>query len=117
MAVDGKQLAERLGIEYRYKDGPSESDGWPVADVTVQFFKKGDPEFSLVARDGELIPRGVPVEAFRQELAEDGGIFRLPNGTSVPASIPDDIKDGEGHYVSLAVTQLKPGVRFHRQPV
>lgn len=108
MAVDPKQLAERLGLELRYRDGPAESDEWPISDVTIEFFKQGDPDFSFVARDGELIPRGVAVEAFRQQLAEDGGVFRLPDGTPHPVSIPAHIKDGEGFYVNLAVTQLKP---------
>lgn len=107
MAVDPKQLADRLGLEHR--EGPSESAGWPVANVTVAFFKEGDPAFSLVARDGGLIPRGVPIEPFRRELARDGGAFKLPDGTSHQVSIPEDVKDGEGFYVNLAVTHLKPG--------
>ncbi len=106
MAVDPKELAERLGLEL--KEGPSESAGWRVANVTVTFFKEGDPAFSLVARDGDLIPRGVPVEPFRKELARDGGAFKLPDGTAHPVSIPDDVMDGEGFYVNLAVTRLKP---------
>lgn len=104
--LSGKELAERLGIEHR--KGPDDSDGWPVTDVRVDFFKRGDPEFSLVAKDGELIPRGVPVEAFRSDLARDGGVVKLPDGAFHPVSIADDVRDGEGFYVSLAVTRLKP---------
>ncbi len=115
-AVDPKQLAERLGLEYRRKDGPTEADGWPIADVKVDFFKKGDPEFSFVARDGELVPRGVPVEIFREELLRDGGVFRLPDGTSHPVSIPEDVRDGESFYVSIAVTRLKPGASISQLP-
>jgi hypothetical protein len=110
MAVDPRQLAERLGLEFRVEEGPNESDAWPVADVTVSFFEEGDPAFSFVARDGALIPRGVPVESFREDLAKAGGVFRLPDGTPHPVSIPDDVKDGGGFYVNLAVTKLKPGI-------
>jgi hypothetical protein len=86
MAVDPRQLAERLGLEFRVKEGPNESDAWPVVDVTVSFFEEGDPAFSLVARDGALIPCGVPVESFREDLAKAGGVFRLPDGTPHPVS-------------------------------
>ena len=114
-SMTGKDLAARLGIEYW--QGRSESAEWPVANVTVEFFKEeGDPAFSLVARDGALIPRGVPVEPFRRDLAKDGGVFRLPDGTPYPVSIPEDVKDGEGFYVSLAVTRLKPGVEGFKLP-
>lgn len=109
MAVDPQELADRLGLEYwDRREGPDESQGWPIAHVTVDFFKKGDPAFSLVAREGELIPRGVPVEPFRKELAKDGGVVGLPDGTAIPVSIPDDVKDSEDFYVNLAITQLKP---------
>jgi hypothetical protein len=36
------------------------------------------------------------VESFREDLAKAGGVFRLPDGTPHPVSIPDDVKDGEG---------------------
>lgn len=107
MAVDPKELAERLGLQHRERF--SGSPEWPVADVTVKFFKVGDPDFSLVARDGELIPRGVPVEPFRKELARAGGVFKLPDGTPHHISIPDDVEDGQGFYVNVAITRLNPG--------
>lgn len=107
MAVDPKELAERLGLEYRVVR--SASPEWPIADVTVKFFKKGDPDHSWVARDGELIPRGVPIEPFRKQLARDGGVFKLPDGTPHRISIPDDVEDGEGFYVNVATTHLKRG--------
>ena len=103
-------------LERSYRQGPSESAGWPIANVTVEFFEEGDPAFNLVARDGALIPRGVPVEPFRRDLAKDGGVFRLPDGTPYPVSIPEDVKDGEGFYVSMAVTRLKPGLKGFKLP-
>lgn len=80
MAVDPKQLADRLGLELR--DAPVESERWPIANVRVEVFKKGDPAFSMVALDGELIPRRIPVEPFRKKLAKDGGVFILPDGNT-----------------------------------
>ena len=77
--------------------------------VTVEFFKKGDPDFSFVAPDGELIPRGVPLKAFREELVKNDGVTRLPDGSAHPVSIPHDVRDGESFYVNIAVTRLKPG--------
>src|SRR5688572_28233668 len=106
MAVYPKELADRLGLEHRVR--PNEASEWPIADVSVKFFKKGDPDYSLVARDGELIPRGVPIEPFRKELERDGGVFKLPDGTSRRISIPDDVEDGEGFYVNVAITRFKP---------
>jgi len=108
MAVDPKWLAERLGIEHRDSHEPSEADGWPVTEVKVQFFKAGDPEFSFVALDGELIPKGPPVEWFRDELARNGGVVKLPDGTSYPVAIPEDVNDGEGFRVALTVTRMNP---------
>jgi len=43
MAVDPKQFPDRLGLECRRRDGPTESDGWPVADVRIDFFKRATP--------------------------------------------------------------------------
>jgi hypothetical protein len=106
MAVDPKELAERLGVEHRV--GSSETPEWPVADVTVRFFKEGDPAFSLMALDGELTPRGVRVEPFRKELARNGGVFKLPGGTPHHISIPDYVEDGQDFYVNVAITHLKP---------
>ena len=116
MTFDPKQLAERLGLEIIRRDGPTASDGWPIADVTIGFFKEGAPDFSFVALDSELIPTGVPVETFREEIARDGGALQLPDGTLHPVSIPDDIRDGESFYVSIKVTRLKPGARLDQLP-
>lgn len=56
------------------------------------------------------------METFRADLARDGGVFRLPDGTSHPVSIPEHVKDGENFYVSVKVTRLKPGVSMSQLP-
>ncbi len=104
----GKPVAGAAHGQHRDSHEPIEADGWPVTDVTVKFFKAGDPEFSFVALDGELIPKGPPLECFREELAKDGGVVKLPDGTSYPICIPEDISDGEGFRVYLAVTRMNP---------
>ncbi|MDQ3768307.1 MAG: hypothetical protein M3370_02350 [Actinomycetota bacterium] len=48
------------------------------------------------------------MELFGKELAKHGGVLRSPDGAAHPVSIPDDVKDGEGFYVNVAITRLKP---------
>jgi len=56
------------------------------------------------------------METFRAELSRDGGVFRLPDSTSHPVSIPEHVKDRENFYVNVNVTRLKPGVSLSQLP-
>ena len=107
--MDAKELAHRLGVSLRTEEHHSEKAHWPT-EVEVRFFREGDPAHTFVGRDGERIPRGVPVERFRKTLAEHDGVFTGPHGTRHLIRIPDHVRDGHGFFVSVTFTSMKPEV-------
>ena len=103
---DAQELSERLGLELRR--GPREHADWPIARIEVSCFKAGDPDHSLLTRDGAVIPEGVPVEALRKQLAASGGFQQGPDGESHRIDIPPDVPDGEGWLVGVAFIRMRP---------
>lgn len=103
---DAQELSDRLGLDLRC--GPREHADWAVTRVEVSCFKAGDPDHSLVTRDGALIPKGVPVEALRKQLAANGGLQKGPDGQSHCIDIPLDVPDGEGWLVGVAFISMRP---------
>ncbi len=110
MNVDPQDLADRLGIEYRGRTSEliSGEEAAEAQQISVRFFKLGDPKYTWVTSDGGTIARGVPVEEFRRRLTKDDGFFRGPYGKLHPISIPADVRDGEGTYVSVSITSRQP---------
>lgn len=99
MTVDPKELASRLGIEHKYVES------FPATDaVEVTYFKVGDPVYTLRARDGGQVPRGIPVEELRVMLAKSDGEF---NGHLI--QIPEKIQDRTGWYANVAFTNRRTG--------
>ncbi len=103
---DAQELSDRLGLELRR--GPQEHRDWPVTRIDVTCFKEGDTDHSMRTRDGALIPKGVPVEALRKELAASGGMQKGPDGKPHRIEIPPDVADGEGWLIGIAFTMMRP---------
>lgn len=105
----GQQLADRLGLPFRTEVTRSAEFNALPERLEVAFFRKGDPAYARRTVDGDRVPLGVPVEVLRQELQRTDGAFVGPYGTTHLVTIPDEIPDGRGFYVSLRFTKSRFG--------
>ena len=76
--------------------------------MDVRCFKAGDPNHSWVTRDGAMIPKGVPVEGLRKELAANDGLQGGPDGKFHRIDIPRDVPDREGWLIGVAFVRMRP---------
>jgi hypothetical protein len=96
--VEPQDVADRLGLELRRETAPRAKG--PVS-VEVKFFRKGDPEHTLVARDGSRIPKGPPVAELRERLGGDEGTFQDPFGGRHQVRIPESSR-AEGWHAAIS---------------